>query len=61
MIYDCKTLERGDTRCLAGEKGNDIRLPRINERKNLEKTDIRRNNVNIYGSPTDNHSRRVLC
>jgi len=60
MIYDCKTLERGDTRCLAVEKGKDIRLPRIKERKSSEKTDIRRNNVNISGSPTDNHSRRLL-
>jgi hypothetical protein len=57
----CITLERGDTRCLVEEKGKDIRLPRIKERKSSEKTDTRRNNINIFRLPTDNQSRRVQC
>jgi len=56
-----KTLERGDTRCLAVEKEKDTRLLRTKERKNSEKTVTRRNRFNLFTVPADNYSRGFTC
>lgn len=49
LITKREIVERSNAKCPAVENESVIKLRRINEKRNLEKTDIRRNNLLIIG------------